>query len=371
MDSRQFPLVIETDGRDARKRIRMAAEADGEAGFTLVEVVVALTILLLVAMAFIPLYIYITQGSQANRMRVAATAVATGVIEEIRALPYDRVGTVGGNPAGDIEPVRQEMINGVKATVKVRVWWVDDPSNDKDGNDPIPCDYKKVQVTVTAPGFTGKVVEVADIRSLVAREAGEAAYPGGSNIKVFVTMSRDGKDIPVREVKVKLIEGPDSPQTLWTDSAGKALFTQLEAGKYTVEVDAFGLGMMVRPDQASVPITVVEGGTSPHQAEVAEPGSVIIRIVDQNGQPVEEKGEITVLPPEPFTDAYAVVKEFKKKDMDQGVLPADFVGGLWPGWTYNLQVRVKGYEEWNDSFRASDETREVTVKLTAVAVDDE
>jgi prepilin-type N-terminal cleavage/methylation domain-containing protein len=174
MDLRQFPLVIETDGRDARERIRMAAEADGEAGFTLVEVVVALTILLLVAIAFIPLFIYITQGSQASRMRVAATAVATGVMEEIRALPYDRVGTVGGNPAGDIEPVRQEMINGVKATVKVRVWWVDDFGDDEDS---ISYDCKKVQVTVTAPGFTGKVVEVADIRSLVAREAGEAAYP--------------------------------------------------------------------------------------------------------------------------------------------------------------------------------------------------
>ena len=237
-------------------------------------------------------------------MRVAATAVATGVIEEIRALPYDRVGTVGGNPAGDIEPVRQEMINGVKATVKVRVWWVDDSDNDEDS---ISYGCKKVQVTVTAPGFTGKVVEVVDIRSLVAREAGEAAYPGGSNIKVFVTMSRDGKDIPVREVKVKLLEGPDSPQTLWTDSAGKALFTQLEEGKYTVEVDAFGLGMMVRPDQVLVS-GEVDGGTWLHRVEVAEPGSVSIRIVDQDGQTVMKEGEITVIPPN--SDTHAVPREF-------------------------------------------------------------
>jgi hypothetical protein len=104
-------------------------------------------------------------------------------------------------------------------------------------------------------------------------------------------------------VKVKLIEGPDSPQTQWTDGAGKAWFARLDEGTYTVEVDASDLGMMVNPDQASVSITVV-GGTSLHQAEAAEPGSVSIRIVDQNGQPVIKEGEITVMPPNSISMLY-------------------------------------------------------------------
>jgi prepilin-type N-terminal cleavage/methylation domain-containing protein len=76
-------------------------------GFTMVELVIALTLLLLVALSFVPMFVYISEGSQNNRARLIALKLASSKIEEIRALPYDQIGTVGGGsgrcntPGGD------------------------------------------------------------------------------------------------------------------------------------------------------------------------------------------------------------------------------------------------------------------------------
>ncbi|HBI27598.1 MAG TPA: hypothetical protein DDY25_07725, partial [Peptococcaceae bacterium] len=59
-------------------------------GFTLVELIVALTLLLVVALAFVPMFVYVSEGSQNNRARLIALKLASSKIEEIRALPYDR-----------------------------------------------------------------------------------------------------------------------------------------------------------------------------------------------------------------------------------------------------------------------------------------
>lgn len=361
----------------------------GEAGFTLVEIMMSLTLLLIMALAFIPLFIYVTEGSQTNRVRVAATAIATGVIEEIRALPYDRVGTVGGNPAGVLEPEREVEINGVKATVKVRVWWVDDPSDDDEhGRDPIPYDYKRVQVTVESPSlFTGKIVRTADIRTLAALEGEEEAYPGG-NIRVWATRgegsSADADALPCAEVKTELTSGPDAPRTLWTDDTGQVLFAVLKEGTYTVTIDASALGMMVRPNLVEQTVEVVEAVTTEIPVEVDVPGYLTI-IIELAGQehPVESQGEITltlpVVNPGPDEEPLEPIRRTRPFDFSgEMTLPAEFLGELWPAGGYDLEISgISGYETYvlsqeNENSRCWDgiiqpgETKNITVTLTPV-----
>lgn len=171
-------------------------------GFTMVELVIALTLLLLVALSFVPMFVYISEGSQNNRVRLIALKLASSKIEEIRALPYDQIGTVGGNPAGVILQEEKKDINGITFTIKTDISWLDDPyDDDGSGYDPFPDDYKRVKVTVESPSlFTGSVVKTADINTLVAEEGEEKVRPGG-NIKVKVQRASSGSQ-PVEGVKI-------------------------------------------------------------------------------------------------------------------------------------------------------------------------
>lgn len=366
-----------------------AVQVRARGGFTLVEVVVALTLLLVASLAFAPLYVYISQKSQDNQARLAATSIAAGLVEEIRGLPYDQIGTVGGNPAGVIEPEKKVFINGIEALVRTRIFWVDDPSdNDSNGKDPIPYDYKRVRVTVSAPGlFTGRVVQVADIRTLAALEGEEEVFQGG-NIRVTAVRGWNPGpgDIPppAEGVRVDIVEGPDAPQTLWTGGDGKALFAALRAGKYVVRAEAGALGMMVRPGGEEQEVSVTEGATSEAVFEVETPCRIEAITLQGQGPPVTE-GKIILTTPFKDKNRRPITRggEFCKDDISEGRLSKSWIdehiGDLWPVGVYGLTVKdVPGYQPyeldtsdvdpdtWNGQFTRPGQSKQVVVTLTPI-----
>ncbi|MDR9757900.1 MAG: carboxypeptidase-like regulatory domain-containing protein [Thermoanaerobacterales bacterium] len=348
-------------------------------GFTLVEMLIALTLLLLVALSFIPMFVYISEASQNNRVRLIALKLASSKIEEIRALPYEQVGTIGGNPKGVIPREESVDIEGITFTVKTNIWWVDDPSdNDASGNDPLPYDYKRVQVTVTSLSlFTGEVVKTAEISTLASLEGEEEAYPGG-NIRVMVQRGwqKGSEPEPVRNAKVELNDGPSAPQTQFTDEMGKVLFAILEEGPYSVNVDPQIQGLMTRPDHVKQEVEVVEGITQTLIFEVEYPCYLEVRLIDKDtDEPITKDG--TIILQTPFTGD--VVKTFTS-DMN-GVISTDIFGDVWPvgegsfGNAYGLKVLAEGYlpyimsdnpedADWNGTFKRPGEKQTVTIKLT-------
>jgi prepilin-type N-terminal cleavage/methylation domain-containing protein len=349
----------------------------GQEGFTLVEILVALAVLLVTALAFTPLFVYISEASQANRTRFIAAELAAGVLEQIRGLPSGRIGVQGGNPGGPIPHEQVISRDGRTFTVRTDIWWVDDPSDGtaEEGTDPIPYDYKQVRVSVSAPGlFTGQVVRTAEFRSLASLEGEEEAFPGGNILAKAQRgwQTTPGEPVPVADVKVELTAGPDAPQTLWTDERGKALFAILDAGTYTVEADARGAGMMVRPDQVRQSVGVAEGITVPVVFEVEKPCHLNVRLIDAlTGAPITAGGDATLTQEIPYGD---VVRVSFTPEMN-GFLGADLWGDLWPvgeGYpgAYRLEVRAEGYRPveppevgWDGTFDAPGETKEITVRL--------
>jgi len=95
-------------------------------GFTLVEIVVALLIIFILVIGFVPMYEYIGQAMNNNKYRQVATGLANSVIEEMRALPYivkdpgtgqvvndpdiPQLGIQGGNPPGSIPATQTRVI---------------------------------------------------------------------------------------------------------------------------------------------------------------------------------------------------------------------------------------------------------------------
>jgi len=368
-----------------RRKVSFARE-----GFTLVEILVAMAILLIVVVAFVPLFVYIAEATQANKARFVAAKVAGSEIERIRALPYNQVGNVGGNPPGVVVRASTVPLNGVTYTVTTDIWWWDDPSDGLGGPgpgaDPIPYDYKRVRVAVTAPGlFSGAVTMFLNLETLAALEGEEEAFPGG-NIRAWVQRGwkTGAEEVPVEDVRVDLTSGPNAPQTLWTDEFGRSLFAILAEGAYTVTADASHLGMMVRPDQAPLHAAVTQGVTSELTFEVEYPCRLSLNLRDRyTGEPVSGSGTVILVTPYSGEVAYAFTAGA------DGVI-GNIFGHLWPvgghpgghPGAYGLKVQgVPGYAAydmanpdharprqadgtvWDGTFTAPDTSLVVTVYL--------
>lgn len=132
-------------------------------GFTLVELLVALTIMVVV---ITPLTIALIKNGQfmvRNKEKLIAESVASEQIEIIRNLPYDDIGTDTGWPHGIITPCPNPITkDGITFQTQVMIDDVDDPYDGcNSGTSPEEClqdpdkpedthgnDYKKVEVMV-------------------------------------------------------------------------------------------------------------------------------------------------------------------------------------------------------------------------------
>lgn len=343
-------------------------------GFTLVEMIIALTLLLLVALSFIPMFVFISEASQNNRVQLIAQKLASSKIEEIRALPYEQVGTVGGNPEGVISPEYKEPIDGITFTVKTNIWWVDDPSdNDPGGNDPDPYDYKRVKVTVTSPKlFAGEEVKTADINTLVAREGEERVLNGGN---LRVTVHRGWCELGeltevVEGVKIDLVGEDGAILTGWTGDDGEILFAGLDEGSYIVKTDVGIRGMMVKPDEVKKEVNVVEGVTENCAITVEYPCYLEIKLVDRTGQPITAEGDLLL------TTSDMVLPTIDFTTDGCGMISSETIGEVWPafGDAYDVIVSVDGYfdyrlqkdlnQPWDGTFIQPEEKIKITIELT-------
>lgn len=165
------------------------------AGFSLIEALVAVSITTILVLAIVELAAFVTRTGAESTRHVVAIGLANERIEEIRALPYSDIGTVGGNPAGTL-PANETITRDNKPyTVETTIAWVDWPGNWPPGND-----YKTVHVRVSWTAATGNTRDVALTTLAVDLDAippPQALLDGTSDIYVvgahaYVTALSDG-----------------------------------------------------------------------------------------------------------------------------------------------------------------------------------
>ncbi len=96
-------------------------------GFTLLEIIITLGIMVLTVAAISRLYSTYLRLTSDEKFKITAASLANQKIEIIRNLPYQKIGTLGGIPAGSIPPVEIVERNGYNYTVKTDILYVDDP----------------------------------------------------------------------------------------------------------------------------------------------------------------------------------------------------------------------------------------------------
>lgn len=312
-----------------------------ERGMTLMEVLVSLIIMGLIISVFVPLSIMIAKNMRDNKARISASQIAAAVIEkEIAATtPENYSGRATGYT------VTQEIMNGISFTVETDIEWKNDPADDDaSGNDPMPFDYKTIQVTVSAPGaFSGKVTRFADYRSFITREGGEDPFAG-----IEVTVERGWDKSPVKGAVVTITPlGGGASYTLATDDQGKALqpleFTE-DTQDYKVSVkESPSLIMLPDPDHKNM-VTATQWFTQKITIDMEEPFSITMNFTDQHagGQVVLDYPSRTKL------EGYDYIREIPAGQSSvtfSGLWPVGSDGTAgWPG-SYTVKLTLKVYDQ--------------------------
>jgi prepilin-type N-terminal cleavage/methylation domain-containing protein len=199
-----------------RRRSRLASEA----GFTLIEVLVAAIVLAIGITALFALVDNSVKASFQTRAREGATSLARQVLEDAHTIPYSQMSptsiteqlqSMGGLKPKQVPPAAWQVVQrGITYTVKVSECAIDDPKNGwgkhlnsagenpfcKDPGekewvsteategkteDPLPENLKRITVDVTWVA-KGRSPLVREVETLTA--AGEAVGPSAFNLKL-------------------------------------------------------------------------------------------------------------------------------------------------------------------------------------------
>jgi len=172
-------------------------------GLTLIEVIIGIALFLLFFVGIFGAWRLSLKVIFQSKTRTIATSLANQIIEKIRNLPYEKVGTIDGYPSGDIPSVENTSLNGIDFTISTNIDYIAD---ERDGiaqpEDSCPNDYKRATVTVSWGGrYTGEVSLSTDIAP--KDEIQECEISGGILwVKVFNSQGElvEGANVEIEDV---------------------------------------------------------------------------------------------------------------------------------------------------------------------------
>lgn len=214
------------DAAPGRVTTRISRRLRQQAGFTLIEVLLAGVMLAIVSVPISALLSSTAAIARLDRQRTSADQLAQKQIETLRSLPYFNLGLVGGNPQGTIvSPTTATLPSIGSATVTTKITYVSDPlpSNQY----ATKADYKKVVVTVTNTA-TGAVLST---KTTYIAPASAPPNAGSTWIYIQRTVVDAVTTLALPGASVNLTGGPDTNpvtnRTDKTDASGTVLFPGL------------------------------------------------------------------------------------------------------------------------------------------------
>lgn len=233
----------------------------GEEGVSLVEVLVALTILGIVmagVTATVASSLRVTSESTAV---TAASGLATSSMEEALAQDFATLEDEVGTPVG----AQVEQVSGRDYTVTRSVRWVS--SDDTTG----PCvgvaaagDANVLLVDIEVDWAGARAADIVSQQTTVSPPVG-LYDPNEGSLAIYVSDAQEPSQ-PVSGVQVQ-IDGPSGVFTTTTNADGCAVFQELDAGDYDVSVDSLGF---IDIDQRVAPNVTETIGVGPGDRQTFE-----------------------------------------------------------------------------------------------------
>lgn len=268
-------------------------------GMTLIDVIVGTFIMLAVFLGLFGAFRISIELVFSTKAKIGAVSLLTEKMENIRSLPYNSVGTLGGIPAGNIPQVEQMSLNGINYTINTLVQYVDAPEDGLDAADTnsITADYKvaKVEVLWNIKGSSRSTFAVSRIAPV-----GIESLAGGGTLRVNVF---DAGASPIQGADVRIVNNSTNPvidTTVQSDSGGRATFPGAPAAsEYEITVSRTGY---------STAGTYTASSTNPNPSPAHV--SVVESVTTTLGIAIDALGEIRTTTWEPqgpgsFSDTFA------------------------------------------------------------------
>ena len=222
-----------------------------QSGFTLVETIVAMLLVAMMIVGFVPLYSYIRSHEIKNMTRVMAYNLAESQIEQIKSTSFDLMGTNGGSPPGSVPqaqgPLRlyPNTNNNIYCIINTQIQWEADPSRPKGSLN--QTDYKEISVEVKA--FLGKTLNTDGsnllqdviVTSMASQEGTED--PAGNNIIVYAQRGWNTNQsasltnaIPATDLPISITSSGSSINMQTDPATGEIIFGQLNPATYSVDL---------------------------------------------------------------------------------------------------------------------------------------
>jgi type II secretory pathway pseudopilin PulG len=249
---------------------RAIPRGTGDAGFTLVEIVVAASILFITAMAVMTAISFGALSTSQAATRARSLDVANQVLEQARNLPFDSVGIQYadgsyGDPSGSIPATT--TIDGL--SVQTEVSWARDPVT-------LRHTYKNIKITVS---WTSPISSSVSVDSAVY---GKSDITNIGDLKVAVKEYGTANPIPAAQVYATPAGGT-SQRVVWTDAAGESFFGALPIGRTPVRVTATG---WVFDDSQLTTCTVGPDLLTSVVAWGYRPCTAAVTVIDTSGTPI-------------------------------------------------------------------------------------
>lgn len=254
-----------------------------EDGFTLVELMVAMTIFTVMLVGFGMLLSASLKSYRFSRARTVAETVGSGEVDEVRQLAWSNLGVVSGNPPGTLLADEDVTVGKIAFHIKRAVELVDDNVPTYGYN--TGANYKHVTITVSSNAMTTPLV----YETLIAPPTQPSLYSAAIRAHVSETCSKT-TFAPGWNVTVE--HGPSPTRVGVTDALNNVQFSALiptntsAPGNY-YDVSASLAGWLQMP---AAPVdshfTLDPGQTPTPSLLMYKPATVTLHLKDALGQPV-------------------------------------------------------------------------------------
>jgi hypothetical protein len=276
---------------------RLRARLSSESGLGLVEVVAALALFAIASTALTDVLTSSVNAHGFATQQSLGQEAADAQIENIRALPYDSVGTVGGNPGGAVVATQAASALGVAkldATVDTAIHYV---------GDGIPggynhlTNYKQIVVKVTRNSDSRVLSSEATYIAPPTR----APYGGINQVALGVTVTDIGDNSPVPDVPIALGTGPSAPRSDTTDSNGGVLFAGMTANPTSGPTAYYSVTPTIPTGYEEMSGDVTQAQLAPGQLSnltlrVYQPATIYVNLTKDGGA-YSGDATVTVTPP--------------------------------------------------------------------------
>jgi hypothetical protein len=262
-------------------------------GITVIETLITVFLILIVTLSFYGMIILAGKIVADSKLRTMGLYLANEEMENIKSMAYDKIGTEGGIPSGDLLQNRNVEKGGYSFNVSTEVKYSDDETDGLFPEDDNPSDYKTVRLEVSWPSsFKEKeIVLVTSMYPDILEQAGE----GG----ILSINAINFEGVGIGECSVEIANPDLDPPVLinsGTDSTGNLTLYAVPPSQegYQVKLEKTGYETVstfpLYPTSSFNPVdkhvSVVAGKLNARSLQINELGDLTVQILDESSLPL-------------------------------------------------------------------------------------